>query len=244
MDNSIIIPTLDNVGGLRDCIHSVAGTTDLGRTEVIVGANGSPPGVLDYLRALPPPFRHVWHPEPLGFARAVNAGAVVARGERILLLNDDVVILDWGGGDGWVRMLEGPIIDEDDVVATGAARDWWARDKPFLVFFCTMIDRARFLELGMLDEAFGVGAGEDADFCLKAAGRGWRNLQVPVEFDRWESMFPTWHRGHVTCGGIDGFDEVAAENGRILEERYPRTEEDREFQKEFSKGSLNRGEWD
>jgi GT2 family glycosyltransferase len=238
MDNSIIIPTLGHIDGLRSCIHSVAMSTDLDRTEVIVVANGSPPETIDYLDKLPEPFRYIMHPEPLGFARAINAGVTIARGKRVVLLNDDAIILGWGRGDAWIKILEDPFQDPS-MAATGAAIDHWAKGMPFLVMFCTMIDRAKMFELGLLDEAFGMGGGEDCDFCLKAIQKGWGIRQVPIELPKWDSQFPVWHVGHITCGGLPEFPQNADKNTQLLEERYPRTEEDREYQREFSKGTIN-----
>jgi GT2 family glycosyltransferase/glycosyltransferase involved in cell wall biosynthesis len=48
---------------------------------------------------------------------------------------------------------------------------------PTTVGFCMYIRRAALAEIGRFDEqAFGKGYGEENDFCLRAAARGWRHL--------------------------------------------------------------------
>ncbi len=50
-------------------------------------------------------------------------------------------------------------------------------DLPTAVGFCMLIRRAALDALGDFDQAtFGRGYGEENDFCLRAAGHGWRNV--------------------------------------------------------------------
>ncbi len=236
-DNTIIIPTLGNLDGLKKSVESIQISTDLSRTDVIVVANGSPREAVEFLESLGEPFSYVFCPEPIGFPNAINVGAMIATGKRLILYNDDAIILDWGYDDEWVRTLEKPFEDERMAV-TGTNRDFWSWGKFFLVFFCVMIDRNKFFELGMLDEVFSPGCGEDADFCLKAQERGYLIKQVPVESNNMmDTSFPVWHIGHKTCETIPNFDtEVGPRNTAILEERWPRSEEERQFQKDYFTG--------
>jgi len=54
-----------------------------------------------------------------------------------------------------------------------------AIDIPTAVGFCMYIRRAAIHETGLFDEVtWGRGYGEENDFCLRAAARGWRNVQA------------------------------------------------------------------
>jgi GT2 family glycosyltransferase len=242
MQTSIVIPTYNHTGFLKSCVQSVLAATDLDKRdcEIVVVANGCKDGSEDYVRSLGSPrIRVLSDPEPLGFTKAVNWGIGESRGEFVVLLNDDVQILDWGRDDAWLKMLESPFSDPR-MGLTGSNKDYWGGGKWFLVFFCTMIRRKVFDEIGILDEAFNPGAGEDCDFSIKAQMAGWKMKQVPFEDDRkWGTAMPIWHIGHGTLAGMVGFDEIAARNTAELERRYPRTEKDRKFQADFSRGTLN-----
>ena len=243
MDNTIIIPTYNSVHGLSECIRSVKAHTDeadLARTEILVVANGCRDGTEDYVRSLGD-VRLLSFPDPMGFTGATNEGIRASDAKRVILLNDDCVILDWGGN--WIRMLEAPFDSEPAMAVTGSNRDVWRRGDYFIVFCCSMLRRDVLDELGLLDMAFNPGCGEDADFCLKARARGYKTRQVPVEHDHWRTAFPLWHVGHMTICRLAGFKEVATRNTGILEERYPRTDEDRALQKAFSDGLQNDAIW-
>jgi GT2 family glycosyltransferase len=242
MENSIIIPTYKNAQGLKDCVASIIKTTDLSRTDVWIVCNGSPSEAVDWASKLGNSFHVLSCPEPLGYTRAVNVGMMAAQSDNVILLNDDAAILDWGGNDVWIRMLTDPFKDKT-VAVTGSTIDWWAKDKPFIVFFCVAIRRSVVKEIGFLDEAFNPGAGEDTDFCIKAQRLGYKILQVPEQLPHWGTHFPIWHIGNITCGNIPGWKDVTTRNKALLEERYPRTEEDRQLQLDFSTGRQNFHMW-
>ena len=77
--------------------------------------------------------------------------------------------------------------------------------------FCLLIKDVVRREVGLLDEGFGRGYGEENDFCARAADRGYRHVAaaaVVVE-----------HRESVSFTGDK--TELLRRNLRILEERYP-----------------------
>ncbi len=93
---SIVIPTWNGLGMLRDCLEAIRANTpigdvDTGEWEVVVVDNGSADGTLEHLRGLTPPFRFVRSDENLGFARGCNLGARAARGDLLLFLNNDTL---------------------------------------------------------------------------------------------------------------------------------------------------------
>lgn len=99
-------------------------------------------------------------------------------------------------------------------------------DREALAFWCVMMKRELFEELGLLDEIFNPGMGEDGDFCIKAALNGHPLVQVPVDethvFKKEKqppSTFPIMHRGSGTFGWLDA-GGLIERNKRILDERY------------------------
>jgi len=89
---SVVIPTYercDSVArGLRALVHQTCPAADY---EVIVSINGSDDGTREMVAAFAAPYdlRAIWQPER-GRAAACNAGIRAARGELIVLLDDDM----------------------------------------------------------------------------------------------------------------------------------------------------------
>jgi GT2 family glycosyltransferase len=93
---SIIIPFKDRVELLRGCLKSLRASTHR-RFEVILVDNGSTePRTLRYLERFQG--RRTWRvvacPGTFNFSRLCNAGALHARGDDLLFLNNDTEVLD------------------------------------------------------------------------------------------------------------------------------------------------------
>lgn len=246
MKVSIVIPTYKNLEGcLKKCIESLLKNSDFSEipTEVIIVTNGCKEGTDDYVHSLGKPFTLLSTPEPIGFIKATNAGAAIANGEYLLFLNDDVVILDWGGSNGWLKMLMAPLEANPTIGLTCSNRDLWSEGRYFAVFFCAMTRRKLFLKNGLLDESFGLGCGEDCDYSLKIQDQGYKVVQVPVEHNHWHTNFPLFHLGHATFNDIAGDTERGLGNRNILDERYPRTDRDKELNREFSESFQHIHTW-
>ena len=118
---SLLIPTRDRIDLLRACIESLARTCELDRHElVIVDDESSHPDTLAYFDRLSRAGARILRVRgPFNFARLVNAGAVVADGEFLLLLNNDVEALH----EGWLEEMQSRAM-ERDVGAVGATLLW------------------------------------------------------------------------------------------------------------------------
>lgn len=93
---SIIIPTKTRLDLLSVCIESLKLITAI-ETELIIIDNGATDAaMLIYLQTLSlrKDVRIIRRDEPFNFSRLCNAGAVVARYELLLFLNDDIEALD------------------------------------------------------------------------------------------------------------------------------------------------------
>jgi GT2 family glycosyltransferase len=118
---SILIPTRDRVDLLKPCIDSLFATVDLAFHELIVLDNDSAdPETLSYFEQVSARGVRVFRVGgSFNFARIVNAGAAVASGQYLLLLNNDVEALR----KGWLEEMLGRIA-EPDVGAVGAHLLW------------------------------------------------------------------------------------------------------------------------
>ena len=85
-------------------------------------------------------------------------------------------------------------------------------DLPTGVGFCLYIRRALIDSIGPFDPAFGLGYGEENDFCLRAAHAGWRNVLCDDAF--------VLHVGGRSFEGKKAL--LGASNLALLLERYPR----------------------
>lgn len=95
MDVSVIVVSYNTRELTLDCLRSVHRQTRDVEYEVLVVDNASSDGSSEAIRAAAfPGTRIVELPTNVGFARANNLAAAEARGEFLLLLNPDTVVLD------------------------------------------------------------------------------------------------------------------------------------------------------
>ncbi|NRP46005.1 MULTISPECIES: glycosyltransferase [unclassified Marinobacterium] len=84
---------------------------------------------------------------------------------------------------------------------------------PTAIGFCMYITRSSLNDAGLFDvEKFGKGYGEENEFCLRTAARGWKHLHALDTF--------VWHKGSVSFGD-EVRDERASAALQIIEQDYP-----------------------
>jgi GT2 family glycosyltransferase len=89
---SVVIPSFDGRPMLAACLEGLRGqSVPRGEIEVIVVDNGSTDGTSEWLLETCPEVSVVRLEENAGFAEANNRGAEAARGEWLVLLNNDAV---------------------------------------------------------------------------------------------------------------------------------------------------------
>lgn len=232
MKYSIIIPTYNKCDELlKPCIESILKYTDIGEeTEIIVAANGCVDNTVEYvesLHAIYPTIRLLEWTHAIGFTKAVNNAMNVAHGEYFIILNNDTILLDQPKNQ-WLEILNKPFITKGGkpVGITGPMKvpnD--STGLPFLIFFCVMIDRSCYLEIGLMDEIFSPGYGEDTDFCLRAESFGYDCIQVPEHSElyyadkRMTGNFPIYHAGNQTFKDYPDADLIHRNNA-IIKERW------------------------
>jgi len=226
---SIIIPTYNHLDDcLRPCIESILKYTDLDDCEVLISANGCTDGTREYVNSLGAPFRLIWNDKAVGFPQAINDGIKHSVGEFIVLLNNDTTLLERKHNE-WMDMLLEPF--EDPAVGlTGPLMDISppAGNHSFLIFFCVAIRREVIEKIGLLDTAFGIGGGEDTDFCIRAERAGYKLIQVPGDAlvrspEFMGGVFPIYHKAESTvhdAACVTDWKAVFEKNSSILRERY------------------------
>lgn len=191
---SIVIPTYNQADLLRQCLLSICEFTPEPH-EVIVIDNASTDGTRDVVQRLARKvgtIRYRRLPENRGFAGGINQGLRMARGETVLLLNNDTVVTPrWLGQLLHVLRqkpeagLVGPVtnyISGEQLVevpyttlsqmrpfADGFNRTdpsrWKATER--LTGFCVLMSRETMLGTGYFDEGFEIGNCEDDDYGLR-----------------------------------------------------------------------------
>lgn len=97
MDLSIIIVNWNTRRLLAECLRSIERNLSEGlRFEIIVIDNASSDGSAEMVKREFPYVLLIANTSNLGFVRANNQGAVLAKGRYLLLLNSDTVVLDGG----------------------------------------------------------------------------------------------------------------------------------------------------
>ncbi len=191
---SVIIPTYNGHERAEQCINSVLENTQ--DIEIIVIDNGSDP-------PFKPPFSGfvetvlIRNEENTGFPRAINAGIEKAKGDIILLLNDDVVVTP-GSINCLASYLDtfsiiGPVTNyaaglqrvqignyenkEELYKEAGYLVEECAgevEEVNWVIGFCMMLRRDTFDLPKPFDESLWPCCGEEIDFCLRARAAGHR----------------------------------------------------------------------
>lgn len=233
MKYSIVVPTYNHCDDLlKPCIEGVLNSTIMNNVEIIVVANGCVDNTKEYLDGLTGfNLKTVWFDEGIGYTRATNAGIKAAdpTSEYVILLNNDAFLLNQKKNH-WIDMLETPFkAGGDRVGVTGPMKGFNKEtSRNFLIFFCVMIRNSVFKEVGLLDEIFSPGSGEDVDFCIRLENADYLVIETgKTDFDNGAVIgtggFPIFHEGERTVHDINlvkGWAEIFARNMEILRARY------------------------
>lgn len=211
---SVVIPTATEKL-VRECAASIVENTspeDLSVMELVVVDNSADGISLEELRV----HINVVRTEPMiGYTKATNIGIAASTGDFVILMNDDCNILPHGEASKWLRLLEGPL---DRFAITGVKSIFSPETKKtFLIFFLVMMRRDLFDKIGMLDEAFSPGGGEDIDFCARAEKMGYKITTVPIG-DK-ASTFPCWHQGEKTVHTLFDWEDGFMRRMKVLYDR-------------------------
>jgi GT2 family glycosyltransferase len=222
MSLSVVIGAVGNVDLTQRCVDSVRALSSL-PTEIVLVDNGSTPEESDKLARLGADVL-LHYPMMIGYPGAMNAGAAAASGQYLCLLNNDAAVTQRGWDARLVSVLEAvqdaaivaPMTDR--VAHPGQRADGPQAASPqdllftdALHFVCVLMRRALYVELGGLDERFGLGNFEDIDFSHRVIQGGGKLLIDPGVWVR--------HECHATMRRLD-FGELLATNQRKYHEKW------------------------
>jgi GT2 family glycosyltransferase len=248
---SIIIPTRDKSELLRKCLLSIRAKTSYPNYEIIVVNNQSlEPAALSLLDSYRrSDIKVLDFNQPFNFSRISNFAAANSSGQFLCFLNNDTEILteNWlssmvkhaahkevGVVGGLLTYPDGTIQHMGVALGyTGVAGHPGRGKKPTdvvpdscyavsgVTFACAMVSKAKFQELGGLDENFPVGF-NDVDFCVRSNNRGFRNV-VCLNAKLVHSESQTRKRTFTVTGAIQAAKDVLEflrVNRTSFEERF------------------------
>jgi GT2 family glycosyltransferase len=226
---TIIVVTHRNRALCEACLGAVTRNTPWPGLEVFVVDNGSRDGtarMLEELRARDHRVQVISNDDNFGFARATNQGLRRARGEIVVLLNDDAIV-----GPGWlsrlVMHLESdarlglvcPVTNEiggdakvpvtyetfremeQFAIARAQKYAGQRRATKTVALFCAAARRSTLASVGFLDERYEVGMFEDDDLSLSLHRHG---MHLAVAEDAF-----VHHVGQATFGRLSDSEYLA-----------------------------------
>lgn len=238
MKYSIVIPTYNHCDDLlKPCINSILQYSNLQDIELIISANGCFDNTRQYLDELTTKFatiglsdnlKIVWNNSPTGYSKATNDGIKISTTNRIVLLNNDVLILEQKTNT-WLELLNRQFELDLNCGISGPSKVFSEpAGRNFLIFFCVMIDRKVFDTIGLLNEEYGKGGGEDTEFCILAENAGF-NLNICAE-QYWNDElklfvgnFPIYHKGEGTVHDtslVPDWSDVFETNSLLLGKKF------------------------
>ncbi|MBN1581364.1 MAG: glycosyltransferase family 2 protein, partial [Anaerolineae bacterium] len=202
---TVVIPAWNGRRDLPACLDALL--SQQANVEIVVVDNGSGDGSADLVAECYPQVRLIRHRRNQGFAGGCNAGLQAARGDLLILLNQDTVVQA-----GWLqavasaaqdrqvgvvgcKILEsdgktlnhcGGVIDmasvETQHIGAGELdRGQYdeAADVEYVTGAAFALRRDVLEQVGLLDERFFPGYYEDTDYCLRVHQAGYRIRYVP-----------------------------------------------------------------
>ncbi len=97
MDLSCIIVNYQNNKSLKDCLDSIYQTIEEIDFEVIIIDNSEKGPILQSLKEIYPKVQIIYNPTNVGFSKANNQAAKIARGEFLFILNPDTILKEQAG---------------------------------------------------------------------------------------------------------------------------------------------------
>lgn len=220
------------------CLQSLIKFADV-PFELIIVDNGSSDSTTDLLAVLDNCVV-LSNVENLGFVKAVNQGAKHARGEYILLLNNDAVIHQQtlssalssiheresvGAVGGKISLIDGSLQEAGSIIwSDGSCLGYGRGDDPMAsdymferdVDYCSgaflLFRRKHFEELDGFDLDYAPAYYEESDFCIRLQKKGLRVVYNPT--------IKITHYEFASSGGMSSASKLQQEHQQILCEKH------------------------
>lgn len=235
MKYSIIIPTYNHCDDLlRPCIESIFKYTDMNDVELIVSANGCTDNTRLFLGSLRVQyealgfgknFKVIWNDAALGYAKANNVAIEQATADKIILLNNDTILLAQNKNT-WLSMLDSAFENPKCGISCVVKGPSDPAGREFAIFFCVMIHRKVFDKIGLLNIEYGVGGGEDTEFCIEAENAGFEVIECSQKHwsgNQFTGVFPIYHKGEGTVHDpnlVKDWNSIFLQNSLKLAKKY------------------------
>ena len=184
---SVCIANYNGMEVIDDCIYSIVEQMGSIAVEVLIHDDASTDGSADYIKTHHPNVTLIESPDNIGFCVANNRLAAIARGDYLLLLNNDAMLLPDALSTllAEAQRLDQPAIlslpqydaDSGELLDIGSwmdpfynpvpNRDPARNDVGMVMGACLWIDRTLWCKLGGFPEWFGS-IGEDLYLCCRA----------------------------------------------------------------------------
>lgn len=236
---SVIIPTYNRCEILKKCLDSLSEQTiSKDKFEVIVCDDGSQDNTLKLIQEYAAPFNlHCLTQENSGPAKARNMGIRVAKGEYLLIMNDDAIADK--------NLLENHASEHRKLASTQSAvlgsfaflpeytqvpYGYLLENSDLLFYFGKMssgkfydynhfytcnisIRKQAVIDTGLFDEEFHVPAAEDIELGYRLQQAGYRVYYAP--------HCKAWHDHEISVKGFCKVQEVRGLGAGILYKKYP-----------------------
>ena len=198
---SIILLTYNQLDCTKLCIESIRKFTPKGQYEIIVVDNNSTDGTIEYLKSQED-LIVIYNNYNAGFPKGCNQGIKIAKGDSILLLNNDTIVTP-----NWLNNLDKVLYSSDDIGVVGPISNSCSNGqainviyqnidemidfanllnmqdstdkcdlKQYLVGYCYLVKKSVIDKVGLLDERFTPGNFEDNDLSLRILLEGYKLL--------------------------------------------------------------------
>lgn len=213
----IILPVYNSLTFVKECVHSILSNTKDCDYRFYILDDHSDYTTSRYLTEVAKLNPHVVlkrNSKNLGYVKSCNSAISLGTSPYILLINSDVMVTpEW-----LFRLLEciksdyriasiNPLANRAGYLSFPMVQgsnfldmNWFLQknsrrqifDVPVTVGFCMLMRRSMLVEVGLFDEIYGRGYGEESDLCMRFLAKGYRNVVT--------SSVYVYHKGRATFG--------------------------------------------
>ncbi len=245
----LVIPTYNAYDYVVECVKSVkTNTTNVPYRFVFVNDASTDDRIKEfYLKEKRDIDLCIENKKNLGFVKTANKGMAASLINDVVLLNTDTVVTNnWLSNlqksiyKKNIYATANPlsnnasiysIKDVDVLIKSNISLEFLSKtieqsslnvnfEIPVGVGFCMYLKRSIIKEVGLFDEVFERGYGEESDYCMKCNLLGYKHILVDCSF--------VYHKGHVsmlTTGDISESNDSIDAHEQIIKKRYANYDE-------------------